>query len=565
MRTLLSIVFFLTSSISVLRAQPSPETAKAHFKTDITYLASEKLEGRLAGSPGDKLSAEYIAAEFAKAGLKPWQGTTLQSFDIVQLRIATNKCRFQMYMDDPNTDFAQSFTLYEEFFPVSESSNNDSTVGAMVHCGYGLEVPTMGINSYADAGDVKGKICVIQLGFPGDDTAVHSPLAPYAELAQKVKTALSHGASGVIFIPGSARAEVPKGELQRNAQTFDIPVIYFKKTLPPKIHLSAKIVVNIAAPGSKAYNVLGYKNNRKKRTVIICAHHDHLGHNEFNNSLHTGPQAIHNGADDNASGVATMLELARNMKGRKYKKNNYLFVAFSGEEIGLLGSKYFIQNVPVETKTKFNYVVNMDMVGRMDSNKNALMINGVGTSPTWPLVLQKIAYDSNQVHLVTSESGLGPSDHATFYLEGIPVLHFFTGQHMDYHKPNDDEEKINYDGMYKTYSIIVKTIAATNRSGKLVFTKTKDIQPGRRSFKVTMGVMPDYSFNGVGMRIDGVTDGKPAQKAGLLKGDIITQLGEWHIANVQDYMKALGTFEKGSKTKVLILRDGVSQTVEIEF
>ncbi|MBS3913216.1 MAG: M20/M25/M40 family metallo-hydrolase [Bacteroidetes bacterium] len=557
---------FLTiiSLCTTLRAQESFEAAKNHFKSDIVYLSSDALEGRLAGSNGDKLSAAYISEEFKKAGLQTWNGSYFQTFDIVKLRLATGKCKFEMSMNDPNASFHQQFVLFEEFFPISESKNMDSVVAPLMHCGYGIEADTYGWNDYKNLTDLEGKIFIIQMGFPGDDTARHSPLSAYAEISQKLKAAQAHGAKGVIFIPGSRAAEVPKGELQRNASTMDFPVIYFKKLLPSQLELRAKIIVNIAAPAAPAYNVIGYKNNHKKRTVIICAHHDHLGYNEFGNSLYTGPISIHNGADDNASGVAAMLELARTMKGRKFKKNNYLFIAFSGEELGLLGSKYFIKNGGIKPE-QINYVVNMDMVGRMDSVSHTLMVNGVGTSPVWNENLKKLKIDTTGLHIVTSESGLGPSDHASFYLEGIPVLHFFTGQHSDYHKPDDDESKINYNGMYKTYAYIYDVVKVTNKSGKLPFTKTKDVQAGRRAFKVTMGVMPDYTFTGSGMRIDGVSDGKPAQKAGLQKGDIITKLGDFSISNVQDYMKALGNFEKGMKTNVEVFRGIEKKTFEIEF
>jgi hypothetical protein len=309
---------------------------------------------------------------------------------------------------------------------------------------------------------------------------------------------------------------------------------------------------------------MAYKNNHKRRTVIICAHHDHLGLNEYGNSLYTGPQAIHNGADDNASGVACMLQLARDLKGRKYRKNNYLFIAFSGEELGLLGSKFFIEHSPVPLE-KVNYVVNIDMLGRLDSLKKTLIINGTGTSPTWVKSLSKVKADTTLVKIITSESGLGPSDHASFYLQDIPVLHFFTGQHEDYHKPSDDENKINYSGMVNCYDVILKTIAASNKAGKLSFTKTKDVQPGRSAYKVTMGVMPDYAYSGKGMRLDAVSEGKSGSDAGLKKGDVVVKLGSWVVSGVEDYMSALGHFEKGDKTTVTVLRGEENITLDLEF
>jgi C-terminal processing protease CtpA/Prc len=173
--------------------------------------------------------------------------------------------------------------------------------------------------------------------------------------------------------------------------------------------------------------------------------------------------------------------------------------------------------------------------------------------------------DSNLIRIQTSESGLGPSDHASFYLEGIPVLHYFTGQHEDYHKPSDDEYKINYAGMEASLNVITQMIASTNKAGKLVFTKTKDVQPGRKSFKVTMGIMPDYTFGGEGLLIDAVSSGKPAEAAGLQRGDIVTQLGQYKVSSVQDYMQALGNFEKGQTVEVTIIRAGANKTLNVTF
>lgn len=540
------------------------EAARSHFKTDITYLASDALEGRLAGSPGEKMSADYIAAEMQKAGLTPVNGNTFQTFDIVKLRLATTKCSFRMFIGNEDGDFSHSFILNEEFYPINESCNNDSAEGEMVFVDYGIESEEFKIHDYKGRVDLKGKIFIISLGFPGEDTMPHGPLSAVSDIATKVKNAIEYGAAGIIFIPGSGRSEIPKGQLERNANPSSIPVFYFRKQLPPIMNMRAKLISVIASPASPAYNVMGFRNNHKKRTVIICAHHDHLGYNEYGNSTYTGPQAIHNGADDNASGVAAMLELARELKGRKYRKNNYLFIAFSGEELGLLGSKYFVQNLPID-KEKINYVINIDMLGRMDSSKRALIINGTGTSPQWEKSLSKIKTDTNLVHIVTSESGLGPSDHASFYLEGIPVLHFFTGQHMDYHKPSDDEEKINYAGMVQSFDVIEQTIAATNRAKKLKFTKTKDIQPSKRSFKVSLGIMPDYSYTGKGLHVDAVTDGKPGALAGLLRGDVITKMGEIAIGNVQDYMGALSKFEKGQTIAVTVLREGTEKVLNVTF
>jgi Iap family predicted aminopeptidase len=332
------------------------------------------------------------------------------------------------------------------------------------------------------------------------------------------------------------------------------------------------LISNIYVLKDQGHNVYAFRNNRKKNTIVVCAHHDHIGINEYENSRYTGKAEIHNGADDNASGVAAMLEMARTLKGGKYKKNNYLFIAFSGEELGLLGSKFFTQNPPMNLTGnnngklgKINYVINIDMLGRIDTTKKVLTLNGVGTSPQFEKAISMIKTDTNQIRIITTKSGLGPSDHASFYIENIPVVHFFSGQHEDYHKPSDDENLINYVGMSNSLNVMEQLVSLNNKRGKLAFTKTQDATAGRTKFKVTLGVMPDYSYSGKGMRIDGVTDGKPAQKAGLQKGDIIMMLGDMPVNGIEDYMVGLGKINPENPSKVVVLRGTETLTIPISF
>lgn len=308
-------------------------------------------------------------------------------------------------------------------------------------------------------------------------------------------------------------------------------------------------------------NVAGWIDNGAPTTVIIGAHYDHLGMGMPGTSLYVGDPAVHNGADDNASGVAALLYLADYLKNSGAKKNNYLFLAFSGEELGLYGSKKFVENPPIDLK-KANYMLNMDMVGRLNEEK-VLAVNGAGTSPLWKETLDKIAIGGIKVK--TTDSGIGPSDHTSFYLQDIPVLHFFTGQHADYHKPSDDSELINYEGLYDVSRFIARLVELLDDKGKIEFTKTKDEQQEAASFKVTLGVMPDYVFDGEGMRIDAVLDDRPAQKAGLEKGDVVIQLGEVKVKNIYDYMEGLSKFQKGEKTKVTVKRKNEIIEREVEF
>ncbi|MFN8287156.1 MAG: M20/M25/M40 family metallo-hydrolase [Chitinophagales bacterium] len=311
-------------------------------------------------------------------------------------------------------------------------------------------------------------------------------------------------------------------------------------------------------------NVVGFINNHAKYTVILGAHYDHLGMGDPHHSAYRGTATPHNGADDNASGVATVLELAAMVKsgGNEIKHFNYLFVLFSGEELGLYGSKWFVEH-PLVDLANVNYMLNFDMVGRMDSSTHVLVVNGIGTSPVWKTVFDTTAV---HIHLKTTESGVGPSDHTSFYLKNIPVLHFFTGQHKDYHMPTDDEYKINYDGMQRVLKFTYTILAQLDGKEKLPFIKTKDDNnDDAPKFTVTLGVMPDYTFEGEGMRIDGVTEGKPASKAGLVQGDVVIQLGPIEVKDMMSYMKGLSQFKKGDKTFVRIKRGKEIIQKDIQF
>lgn len=308
-------------------------------------------------------------------------------------------------------------------------------------------------------------------------------------------------------------------------------------------------------------NVVGYIDNGQPYTVIIGAHYDHLGWGD-ENSLFTGGRAIHNGADDNASGVAGMLSLAQWLATKNAPKgHNYLFIAFSGEEKGLWGSNYFTKHPTIDFST-VSYMLNLDMVGRLNAEKS-LAVNGVGTSPEWMNVLPNIQRDG--IKIVTSESGVGASDHTSFYLVDLPVLHFFTGQHEDYHKPTDDADKVNYAGLRSVSFFISDVINALDKKGKLTFTKTKDSTPSAQDFKVTLGVMPDYLYSGKGLRIDGTKEGRPGEKAGLKKGDTILKLGDFEIGDIYQYMEALGKMDKGQRVPMQVERDGKMIELIVEF
>ena len=304
-------------------------------------------------------------------------------------------------------------------------------------------------------------------------------------------------------------------------------------------------------------NVIGFIDNGAKNTVVIGAHYDHLGYGG-QGSLHVGKE-IHNGADDNASGTALMLDLANQLKFDNFN-NNYLFIGFSGEEMGLLGSNYFVKNPTIDLSS-INYMINLDMVGRLKEDKS-LAIYGVGTSPIFK---QTINSNNDSFNIIENESGVGPSDHTSFYINDIPVLHFFTGQHADYHKPSDDPDKINYQGVKEISDYIFSLISDLNDNGRIAFRKTKNESEEVPRFKVSLGVMPDYMFNKGGMRIDAVTEDRPGYKAGLIKGDVVIKLGEDDVKDMMSYMKALSKFESGDTTFVVVKREQDTIKKEVTF
>lgn len=314
-----------------------------------------------------------------------------------------------------------------------------------------------------------------------------------------------------------------------------------------------------------AHNIAAYLDNGAATTIIIGAHYDHLGLGEQSGSLEANSKGIiHNGADDNASGVAGVIELASYFTKNKVKeKNNFLFLCFSGEEMGLFGSKYLADHSPVDLAT-VNYMINMDMIGRLDPQTKTVIVHGTGTSPVWENLVR--SFENDNLKIKTDSSGTGPSDHTSFYLKNLPVLHFFTGSHSDYHKPSDDWDKINYTGEAEVLKLIAKIIESPQTQEKLTFLTTKSKKMETRSaFKVTLGVMPSYSSNEAGLQVDGVTEGKPAQKAGIKAGDIIVQLGDYEIKDIYGYMDALGKFEKGQTVQARVKRGSEVLTLPVTF
>jgi Zn-dependent M28 family amino/carboxypeptidase len=309
-------------------------------------------------------------------------------------------------------------------------------------------------------------------------------------------------------------------------------------------------------------NIIGFLDNGAAKTIVIGGHFDHLGFREHGSSLDKNKKLIHNGADDNASGTAGVLALANYFANNGIKeKSNFLFMCYSAEEDGLIGSKYFTNNPTIDL-SKISAMINMDMIGRLNDSTKKLMVFGVGTSPAYTNIF---ANTKTNLTLGFDSSGIGPSDQTSFYLKNIPVLHFFTGQHTDYHKSTDDTEKINFAGEVEVLQFIQQIASALAETENIPFTKTKQPEQARVSFKVTLGIMPDYSFEGKGVKIDAVNEGKPAILAGMQAGDVLIQLGEFTVNNMQDYMKALSKHSKGQQVQATVLRAGNPVNLSVTF
>jgi len=332
----------------------------------------------------------------------------------------------------------------------------------------------------------------------------------------------------------------------------------FNFTLPSSPHEEVKFNQDTDTK-INAKNIIAFIDNKKKNTVIIGAHYDHIGYGG-QYSLDRGINEIHNGADDNASGTAMLLSLAKQLNNKNDLENNYLFIAFSAEELGLIGSRYFV-NSDVFNKESINFMINLDMVGRLNAEKE-LSIFGVGTSSIFKQVVNSL---NNNFKLKIIEDGTGPSDHTSFYNKDIPVLFFHTGSHENYHRPSDDVNLINYKGMSEISNYIIDIIDELETYNKLEFKETISNQPTVARFNVSLRVMPDYVFEGDGMKASQIIKGGPADDAGLIDGDVIIMLGENEVKDVYDYMNSLSKFEKGDSTKVIVLRSGKKLEFEVKF
>jgi len=525
-----------------------------NIKAHIQYLADDKLEGRRTGTPGEELAMNYISEQFKAIGLLP-KGTEYypQNFPVKDGKKMEDET--ELVINGNKLETGKDFFV----FPFSPAQKIEALPS--------VALQEVGVPWFFDLKEVLEE----------NKSNPHFDLVDY--IHNHYKGINDRGAVAMIFYNSSDMDDKlafdPKDKLEQLA----IPAVYVAKEAAKKYFadkmatLNIKLRTAISEKTRMGHNVIGYIDNKAATTVILGAHYDHLGYGEDGNSMirNFDHPMIHNGADDNASGTAALIELARLLKASKATNNNYLFIAFSGEELGLFGSKYFTEHPTIDLGS-VSYMINMDMVGRLNDSSKVLTVGGYGTSPSWgeyykPLeaLTQKEPLNPNLVFKYDS-SGTGPSDHTSFYRKDIPVLFYFTGLHTDYHKPTDDADKINYTGEGIIIQHIKNLVESLNNKGKLAFTKTKETQTSSNTrFSVSMGIMPDYTFSGTGVRADGVTDGKPAQKAGLKAGDIVIQLGDNNISSLENYMQALGKFKKGEKTKVKFKRGNETMEVTVEF
>ena len=318
---------------------------------------------------------------------------------------------------------------------------------------------------------------------------------------------------------------------------------------------------NVNEGDKVAKNILCFIDNNQNETLVIGAHYDHVGFGYFGSRDSEGKRLVHNGADDNASGVALGITLMDILYDSN-KSYNYLFIAFDGEEMGLYGSSFFCKNPTIDL-SDIRFMLNFDMVGRLNENRD-LAINGSGTSSKWQSLISDSNNDNN-FSLKLSESGIGPSDHSSFYLQDIPAIHFFTGQHNDYHTPRDKRNTLNYDGIFEILKFADVIIDLSSSISDFDFKETKNNSNQTPKFSVTLGVMPDYLYGGKGMRIDGVSKEKTAGKFGIKKGDIVIKIGSVDVVDMMSYMQGLSNFKKGDGTVVRILREGKEIDISVVF
>jgi len=598
------IVIVTAAALAAVSAQvtgqtSTPEITAGELRQHIKYLASDELEGRGSGTQGNIEAAIYIATDLKLWGLKPAgvNGTFFQPFDFVSAvkEGEKNRCVVQ----GPGLPGGRKvMTLDSNFRPFGFSASG-SAQGPLVFVGYGISAPDKSYDDYAGL-DVKDKV-VLMLRYAPDGSNPQSSFQKYTALRNKARIAREKGAAGMIMVTGPADDPddgIAKLGIDQGAGSSGIPAVSMKraavdlllagsgwtlKTLQDTIR-SSRVPRSFALTGAtvdmeteitrvmaQTSNIIAYLEGNdpvlKNEVLILGAHMDHLGKGgPGSGSMTPDTIAIHNGADDNASGTAALLELAQAFASRATQiKRSFLFIFFSGEELGTLGSGFYVSQ-PFFPLKETVAMLNLDMVGRLQNR--ALTIGGSGTSSVWNGLLAGENKDSTFA-LTLNPDGFGPSDHASFYGKDIPVLFFFTGIHDDYHKPTDDWDKINYPGEEILTKYVYRIASDIDTMAvRPPFTRVQIAASGRsnsggdsRGFTVTLGIVPDVAESSTGMKISGVRPNGAAEKAGLKTGDVITSLAGHKIMNVYDYMGVLGELKAGDQVEVVVMRDGATVKV----
>jgi hypothetical protein len=600
---LLGLLFFafIVKSYSKEELTLTAQNVQDHIK----YLASDELEGRFPGTKGIEEAKNYILNTFKKYGLKPINGAYTQKLDVtVGYELGKNNdVYFNLIIPKPGVPIdkvrpvRKPWETSKDWLPVSLSENGEIEA-PMVFVGYGITSKDLHYDDYEGI-DVKKKIVVVLTNHP-DEGKENSDFIPYSSYRYKATNARDHGAIGIIFVKvqgDSANVFEPldKDRGERNTGIIAIQVNrnkiaeYFPKNslYPTELEINktkkphsfdlpnAQIHIKVDLEDKKVTteNVFGVLEGSdptlKNEYVIVGAHYDHLGWGGPT-SLYRGKKPmIHNGADDNASGVAVMMELSR-LLSQNPPKRSVLFVSFTAEELGLLGSNYFVNHPPIDLK-QVSAMVNLDMVGRLRNNE--LIAIGVGSSNVFSTMINEADSTGEILNISKSDNPIAASDNTSFYLKNIPSIFFFTGVHNDYHRPTDDWDKINYPGCEKIDDFLVKFVnKIANFPEKLPFVKVvgadKDAKMssgGGYGSKVWFGIIPNFENEPKGFKISGTSPGSPAEKAGLKENDIIIKIDDKEIKNIHDFMYALQEHKAGDVLVVKFLRGNEPKTTDVKL
>ncbi len=591
MKQLLTLLIGLFLGITGF-SQTQPEITPKEILGHIEFLASEKLQGRGTGTPESFMAAQYIRDQFKADGLRLLGEDGMQYFELVaNIELGGNNA-FQA------SDVKG--VVGEDFTPLPFSSNG-KIEAAVVFAGYGFEISNDSIkwNDYQNI-DVKGKWVLIFRGSPEAEKPT-GKFDAFVDERFKVLTAKDKGAAGVIFVCGEkfdADDKLLKLSYDKSAANSGIPVLQIKRTLAESIFTSAgKTLAQIESDlistqtsnsfesgvavfaqtdiiqmKVKTQNVVaiidGSNPLLKDQFIVIGAHYDHLGlGGPGSGSRMPDTVASHYGADDNASGVSGVIEIAEKLASEKANiQRSIIFVAFGAEEMGLVGSKYFTENPLVPIKN-IDAMINFDMIGRLKEN-NSITVGGTGTSGESEEILNNLVPKTRLV-MKYSPEGYGPSDHAAFYTSNIPVFYFTSGAHEDYHTPFDKPETINEEGEAMIVQLadqLVMEIA--NRQDLLSYKEAgpKNQAKGGYNFKVTLGIMPDVtSSENDGLGVDGTRKGGPAEVGGIKKGDKIVAIDGKPVTNIYEYMGRLKSLEAGQRVSVDVIREGKREVLIIQL